>query len=85
MRTTVDLPSRVFRAAKARAAERGESLKALLIRAVERELRQSEQSRSAEWPLIRSAEKDQRHLTSEDLEDMSSNDDVERHRRLATK
>jgi hypothetical protein len=35
MRTTVELPPHVMRAAKARSAERGESLKTLLTRAVE--------------------------------------------------
>jgi hypothetical protein len=38
MRTTVMLPAEIMRAAKARSAERGESLKALLTRAVEAEL-----------------------------------------------
>jgi hypothetical protein len=38
MRTTVILPSEVMRAAKARSAERGETLTALLTRAVEAEL-----------------------------------------------
>ena len=38
MRTTVELPAEILRAAKARSAERGESLKALLTRAVQAEL-----------------------------------------------
>jgi hypothetical protein len=38
MRTTVDLPPTLMRAAKARAAEEGESLKDLVNRAVAREL-----------------------------------------------
>lgn len=38
MRTTVALPPDLLRAAKARSAERGESLKALLTRAVAAEL-----------------------------------------------
>jgi hypothetical protein len=38
MRTTVELPPDLFRAAKARAAEGGESLKSLLTRAVAAEL-----------------------------------------------
>lgn len=38
MRTTVELPPELLRAAKARAAESGESLKALLTRAVSAEL-----------------------------------------------
>jgi hypothetical protein len=38
MRTTVELPPYLMRAAKAKSAERGESLKALLTRAVEAEV-----------------------------------------------
>jgi hypothetical protein len=38
MRTTVDLPPTLLRAAKARAAEDGESLKDLVTRAVAREV-----------------------------------------------
>ncbi len=38
MRTTIVFPSDLMRAAKARSAERGESLKAWLTRAVETEL-----------------------------------------------
>ena len=38
MRTTVELPSELLRRAKSRAASRGESLKALLTRAVATEL-----------------------------------------------
>lgn len=38
MRTTVELPPALLRAAKARSAERGETLKALLTRAVASEL-----------------------------------------------
>lgn len=38
MRTTIDMPPTLMRAAKARAAERGESLKELVNRAVAHEL-----------------------------------------------
>lgn len=38
MRTTVELPPELMRAAKARSAERGESLKSLLTRAIAAEL-----------------------------------------------
>jgi hypothetical protein len=38
MRTTIDIPADLFRKAKARAAARGESLKALLTRAVAAEV-----------------------------------------------
>jgi hypothetical protein len=41
MRTTVELPPELMKAAKARAAEQGESLKALLARAVASELGKS--------------------------------------------
>ena len=56
MRTTVELPPALLRAAKARSAEHGESLKALLTRAVEAELdqwpRPSEDRRRVRLPLI---------------------------------
>lgn len=38
MRTTIDMPATLMRAAKARAAEEGESLKDLVNRAVAREM-----------------------------------------------
>jgi hypothetical protein len=38
MRTTIDMPSALMRAAKARAAEEGESLKNLVTRAVAQEV-----------------------------------------------
>lgn len=38
MRTTVDLPDELFRALKVEAAQRGETLKDVLIRAVSREV-----------------------------------------------
>jgi hypothetical protein len=38
MRTTVDMPTELMQAAKVRAAERGETLKDLVTRAVAREL-----------------------------------------------
>lgn len=44
MRTTVELPPDLFRAAKARAAESGESLKSLLTRAVAAELQIDQRS-----------------------------------------
>jgi hypothetical protein len=39
MRTTVDMPTELMQAAKVRAAERGETLKDLVTRAVAQELR----------------------------------------------
>jgi hypothetical protein len=46
MRTTVELPPDLMKEAKARAAARGESLKALLTRAVASELGKSQHPRS---------------------------------------
>jgi len=46
MRTTIDLPTNLFRRAKARAAERGETLKSLVTRALAVELGHAEESRT---------------------------------------
>jgi len=70
MRTTVELPSDLLRAAKARAAERGEALKALFVRAVSRELGRSAsgaRDEHATWPLISSRRKGATRLTNDDL------------------
>ena len=70
MRTTVELPPDLLRAAKARAAERGEALKALFVRAVSRELGRSASGARDEhvaWPLISSRRKGAVHLTNADL------------------
>lgn len=69
MRTTVELPPPLLRAAKARAAERGEALKTLFTRAVTRELGQSahERDQPAVWPLIASGRKGTVRLTNDDL------------------
>jgi hypothetical protein len=70
MRTTVELPPDLLRAAKARAAERGEALKALFVRAVSRELGRSPSGAREEhvaWPLISSRRKGAVRLTNDDL------------------
>ena len=72
MRTTVELPSDLMRAAKARAAERGEALKELFTRAVTRELGRSPNGvhqEPAAWPLITStsSRKATVRLTNADL------------------
>ena len=70
MRTTVELPPPLLRAAKARAAERGDALKTLFTRAVTRELGQSaktDRSQPPVWPLIASARKGAVRLTNDDL------------------
>ncbi|MFT4165983.1 MAG: hypothetical protein QM650_12150 [Microlunatus sp.] len=52
MRTTVDLPDELMRAAKARAATRGESLKELFERAVATEIGRSRRGRRVSFPLV---------------------------------
>lgn len=52
MRTTVDLPDELMRAAKARAATRGESLKELLTRAVATEIGRPRHGRLVSFPMI---------------------------------
>lgn len=78
MRTTVMLPPELMRAAKARAAQRGETLKTLLTRAVHNELGRAKASASVLWPLIRSRHKGKRRLTNADLADIEAADDLER-------
>lgn len=80
MRTTVDLPDELFRAAKVEAAARGETLKDFLTRAVTHELgtaappRQS--SRRMPLPLIKSKEPGTLRLTNQDIEEIFAQEDI---------
>jgi hypothetical protein len=80
MRTTVALPSDLLRAAKARSAERGESLKTLLTRAVAAELEsagmRSGQQQRVTLPLFGNSEGPRVRLTTADLERVLADDDV---------
>ena len=79
MRTTVELPPALLRAAKGRAAARGEALKALLTRAVTHELGRSAHAardQQAVWPLIASGRKGTVHLTNDDLARIDASDDA---------
>jgi hypothetical protein len=81
MRTTVELPPDLLRAAKARAAERGEALKALFARAVSRELARSATAAREEhtaWPLISSRRKGAVRLTNDDLARIDAADEAGR-------
>jgi hypothetical protein len=78
MRTTVMLPPELLRAAKARAARQDETLKALMTRAIEKELGPPQQGTRAEWPLIRNRHKQKRRLTNADLEDILIAEGVKR-------
>ena len=83
MRTTVDLPTPLFRRAKARAAARGETLRALLTRAVEAEVgaASSDAQRSGgrvRLPLIGTPDgRPKVRLTNADLEEILAREDAE--------
>jgi hypothetical protein len=72
MRTTVELPPDLLREAKARAAQRGETLKALLTRAVATELGQAHDRRASrarvDLPLLGDARAPAVHVRAGDLE-----------------
>ena len=78
MRTTVELPPDLMKQAKARAAARGESLKALLTRAVASELGKSQHPRSAghvKVPLFGKSGKAV-EITKKDIDRALADDDV---------
>ena len=72
MRTTVELPSALLRQAKALAAQRGETLKTLLTRAVATELGQAHDRRAVrarvDLPLLGAPGAPAVHLSAADLE-----------------
>lgn len=85
MRTTVDIPTEVIRKAKAIAAERGESLKALLTRAVLSEIgkstNRSNSARHVRLPLFGSPGKPI-DVTNEDIARAVAADDGQNIHRL---
>jgi hypothetical protein len=74
MRTTIDLPDPVFRELKAVAARRGTSLKDIVRKAVEEEIRKTERSagRHVKFPLLASKEPGTLDLTNAEIDDLSS-------------
>lgn len=72
MRTTIELPPSLLRQAKVRAAQRGETLKVLLTRAVVTELGQAHEARDArarvDLPLLGDAGARPVHVSAADLE-----------------
>lgn len=80
MRTTVELPANLLRAAKVRAAESGESLKTFVARAVaaELDLQTGRRGRKArvDLPLFGRSAGHPVGLTSADLERALANDDA---------
>jgi hypothetical protein len=78
MRTTIDLPDELVRAARVRAAEGDETLKELFTRALTRELGGSRRRPRGELPLIPSTRRRSVQLSPEELERALIEDDVER-------
>jgi len=82
MRTTIDMPTALMRAAKARAAEHGESLKDLVNRAVAHEVgipaTPKGKAGRVTLPLIARDATPAVLVTNEDIEDAFDAEDVER-------
>ena len=86
MRTTVELPPDVMRAAKARAAAQGESLKEWFTRAVSAALGTSPRRASkadVPWPVFGKLGGKKVRLTNADIAAFEAADDIEAHRRSA--
>jgi hypothetical protein len=83
MRTSIDMPPTLMRAAKARAAERGESLKDLVTRAVAHEVGLPATSKGktgrVTLPLIARDATPAVLVTNEDIADAFDAEDVERY------
>lgn len=82
MRTTIDIPPTLMRAAKARAAEQGETLKDLVNRAVAHEvgLPVTPQGKTGRvtLPLIACDARPTVLVTNEDIADATDAEDIER-------
>ena len=74
MRTTIDVPDALYRKTKAVAALRGSSMKDLIIRAVERELNQTDAAkakpRKLKLPIIQSWKGPKLDLTNFDFDEL---------------
>jgi hypothetical protein len=77
MRTTIDLPDELVRAARVRAAESDETLKELFTRALSRELGGLTRKRRGELPLIPSKRRGSVQISPEELEQALIEDDVD--------
>lgn len=82
MRTTLELPPELMRAARIRAAQRGESLKDLFTRAIAHELRGPRAARKAgrvALPLIGQDSEPRVEVTNADIEAAFEAEDAERY------
>lgn len=70
MRTTVDIPDEMYRRLKIKAAEDGETVRALILRGVEQTLAEKPvEKRKVDFPIIRSDRKDKINLTREQIDE----------------
>ncbi len=68
MRSTVDIPDPVYRKLKSKAAEQGCSVKELILRGVEKELRADARKKGRiRLPIVRSKEPGTLRLTNEQI------------------
>jgi hypothetical protein len=83
MRTTIDMPDSLMRAAKVRASARGESLKDLVNRAIAHELGLAavprEKAGRVSFPLIGLGATPAVLITNDGIEDAVDADDIERY------
>jgi hypothetical protein len=83
MRTTVDMPDALMRAAKARAADRGESLKDLVNRALAHELGlpsvPKRKTGRVTLPLVARDAAPAVHVTNDDIATALEAEDIERY------
>ena len=83
MRTTIDMPDALMRAAKVRAGERGESLKDLVNRAIAHELGLAAAPRQkagrVSLPLVGRNATPTVVITNDDIESALDADDIERY------
>ena len=82
MRTTVDMPAELMHAAKVRAAERGETLKDLVTRAIAHELRVPARSARAgrvSLPLVSGKGRPDASISNADIEAALDADDIDRY------
>jgi hypothetical protein len=71
MRTTIDIPDRIYRELKARAARQGRTVKEIILKGVEREIQVVASRRSrVRLPLIRGKETRKLNLTNAQIEDI---------------
>jgi hypothetical protein len=71
MRTTIDIPDRIYRELKARAARQGRTVKEIILKGVEREIQVVASRRSrVRLPLIRGKETRKLNLTNAQIENI---------------